>query len=122
MKHFLFSLFLLLCSSLAWGQSRLQFNQVRLVTTEQTVPANKVWKVVGIYTSQTSFGNHSATNTPAILVNGVRNFYVEPLPIGSGLFAYTASGFPFWLPAGATLAVSNTTAFINVIEFNVIPL
>jgi hypothetical protein len=29
--------------------------------------------------------------------------------------------FPMWLPAGTTLAASTNTAFVNVIEFNVVP-
>ncbi len=118
----IFSLLLILCGlSFIPAQNTLQFNQSKLITTsEETVPSGKVWKVVGIFTDQTSFGNHSTTNTPAILVNGVKNYYVVPYPIGSGTFCIAPTGFPFWLPAGTTLAASNKTRFVNVIEFNVI--
>jgi len=99
----------------------LQFNCVKLITTTvETVPAGKVWKVESIFTDQASAGSPSKTTTPAILVNGVKNYYIVPTPRGSGLFAYAPAGFPFWLPAGATLAASNKVKYVNVIEFNIV--
>ena len=99
----------------------LTLNRVLLVTSIQSVPANTVWKVEGVFTDQTNFGNQSSTESPAIIINGVKNFYEIPVAIGSGFFAYAPSGFPLWLPAGTSLAASNKIAFVNVLEFKLIP-
>ena len=104
----LFSVFIAMMTH-AESQANLEFNQVKLITSSETVPAGKVWKITGIYTNQTSFGNHSVTETPAILINGVRNHYVVPMPRGSGFFPYTVASFPLWLPAGTAVAPSNKT-------------
>jgi len=115
---------LFLFANQANSQSKsLKFKQVKLITTSsQTVPANYVWKVTGIFTDNTSLGNFSETTTPAILVNGTKNYYMMPMPIGSGTyFAIIEAGFPVWFPANTTLAASNKVKYINAIEFEIVP-
>lgn len=116
------SLFLFINPILSQSKS-LKFKQVKLITTSsQTVPGNCVWKVTGIFTDNTSLGNFSETNTPAILVNGVKNYYMLPMPIGSGTyFAVVEAGFPVWFPANTTIAASNKVKYINAIEFEIVP-
>jgi hypothetical protein len=69
-------------------------------------------------------GPVSVVGTMAILVNGV-TIYLNTI-YTSGSFSHptvltNGLSFPIWLPAGSTLAVSTNTAFVNVIEFNIIP-
>ena len=39
-------------ASMSFSQGNLQFNQVKLVSAEETVPAGKVWKVENVIVSQ----------------------------------------------------------------------
>ncbi len=48
MKHIFILLSFLGIGLSAMAQGNLQFNQVKLVTSQQTVPANKVWKVESV--------------------------------------------------------------------------
>jgi len=52
MKRVLFSLILFFVAFLVNAQGNLQFNQVKLVTTLETVPAGKVWKVESALTGE----------------------------------------------------------------------
>jgi hypothetical protein len=47
MKKLYLILFVLL-NQLAYAQGNLQFNQVKLVTALETVPAGKVWKIESV--------------------------------------------------------------------------
>ena len=61
MKSFAFLLFALFLSKFGFSQGNLQFNQVKLVSTIETVPAGKVWKVE----------NYLPSSQLAIDLNGV---------------------------------------------------
>ena len=112
------------------AQGNLQFNQVKLVTTVQTVPAGKVWKVESAqYGGGATFTINNSGPNP---INGVMSIQVNGTTIflniitNSGSSAYpaistTGQTFPIWLPAGSTVAASTNTAYVNVIEFNVVP-
>lgn len=123
-------------SKVAKSQGNLQFNQAKLVTTVETVPAGKVWKVenatynggaifclstgpstvncgsslggIGVYGYMSFNINGQATYIYGTNANGYGG-YSAPLP------------FPFWLPAGATLAAGTNVRYLSVIEFNVVP-
>ena len=87
----------------------LQFSQVLLVSTTQTVPANKVWKVEGVMPVFNGTAiNQISINSTNIVVSAV---------------GYTLSGnaFPLWLPAGTTLAAGSNVFRVSVIEFTVVP-
>jgi hypothetical protein len=45
------------------AQGNLQFNQVKLVTVQETIPVGKVWKVTGILPSS-GFRYTSSSSTP----------------------------------------------------------
>ena len=117
------------------AQGNLQFNQVKLVTTLETVPAGKVWKVESVIynipsgsnTYQTgNYGDCSASdyNKSAITVDGIPTKVGQgttPLGYSSGYYTHTYTILPFWLPAGATLSGGVCLNKISVIEFNIIP-
>ena len=116
------------------AQGNLQFNQVKLVTTLETVPAGKVWKVESVIYNipQTTSGyqttnggcSYSTYESTAIEVAGT------PTKVGQGTqaasysnLAYTHSYtiLPLWLPGGATLSGGTCLNKVSVIEFNVLP-
>lgn len=121
-----FSVSLFAISLRGTGQS-LQFSQVLLITTTQTVPANKVWKVES-YTPSAVYAIHSGTpQTHAILVNNLSR--IVGMSAGfNGNFnsnsvhdAYSFKSFPMWLPSNTTLAVSTGVGQLSVVEFTVVP-
>ena len=103
---FVVSLFSLAKTSQA---QTLQFSQVLLVSTTQTVPANKVWKVEGVM--------------PVYNGNAINQISINSTSIVVSTFGYTLSGnaFPLWLPAGTTLAAGSNVFQVSVIEFTVVP-
>jgi hypothetical protein len=123
-------LFSLICLSFGlYAQGNLQFNQVKLVTTVETVPVGKVWKVEAVLGQRSASGTTTFHQTHDVLINGVTVNFTQDLSIaratGSGsTFGASAEGVstvPFWLPAGASLAISNNVSFISVIEYNIVP-
>ncbi|MBM3171196.1 MAG: hypothetical protein FJZ75_06260 [Bacteroidetes bacterium] len=88
----------------------LQFSQVLLISTVQTVPANKVWKVES-YTQN----NSGANLYHQIVVNSNTSI------VGSTNYTLHNHPFPMWLPAGTTLAAGANVINISVIEFTVLP-
>lgn len=137
MKKFIAGI-LVLAGTFAGGnmmaQSGLQFSQVKIVTTQETVPAGKVWKVesviYNISLDASSAQSSSATScssayyrSTAINVNGVDT------KVGNGTMtaaysnlAYTHSytNLPFWLPAGYTLSGGPCNNMVSVIEFTIV--
>jgi hypothetical protein len=111
------------------AQGNLQFNQVKLVSTLQTVPVGKVWKVesasysggnaIGIGSIATSaFGNTGPISSFLnFKINGLNNFSPALGQAGGG----SMINFPIWLPAGSTLESSTNTNFLSIIEFNIVP-
>jgi len=110
-----------------FAQGNLQFNQVKLVTVQETIPAGKVWKITGILPS-IGFRYTSSASTPpweyAIMVNGNQRI-IGHSSYGNGAFGsgFTAQnlGGDLWLPAGTNLAVGSNVGEISVIEFNIVP-
>lgn len=121
----------------------LAFNDVLLVnTTEDTVPAGKVWKVQSVM-PQTSFPRKLNTSSTAsalttaedfvIIINGT-NVYIGQASAGvtsgytggsgsqSVMYTCVNTGlFPMWLPEGTTLKASTNVSYISIVEFNVVP-
>ena len=118
----LFSLLVLAIGAKAQGN--LQFNQVKLVSTVETVPAGKVWKVENpifaggqVFVIVTYSGG-----SMAYYINGQICYIASSN--GSSITTNNSPntlGFPFWLPAGSTLAASTNMRYLSVIEFNVVP-
>jgi hypothetical protein len=129
---------LFLCIAISGGsfaQGNLQFNQVKLVTNQETVPAGKVWKVESVIYNIPSGSNTyqvanygdcspSDINKSAIVVDGTPTKVGQgttPLGYSSGTYTHTYTMLPLWLPAGATLSGGLCLNKISVIEFNIIP-
>lgn len=130
-----FSLFLVFLLSIVWvaAQGTLQFNRVVLVTTQQSVPAGKVWKVesviVPIAANNPSYASSGSSNCGSSFfrnhtfrINGVET------KAGAGSMPITNTGYeasytqlPLWLPAGATLDGGPCNIQVSVIEFNILP-
>lgn len=134
MKKLYFIIFTLL-NQLAFAQGNLQFNQVKLVTVLETVPAGKVWKVESVIynipsgstTYQTgNLGSCSANdyNSAAIIVDGTPTKVgqgTSPLAYSNGAYVHSYTILPIWLPAGTTLSGGVCLNKISVIEFNITP-
>jgi len=110
----------------------LQFSQVKKVTTVDTVPAGKVWKLLSApykHDPVIQIGGYSQANPfivaiQSILIDGnITYIHVSTLYDGSTWRAITnpTCQFPLWLPAGTTVAASTGVRFISVIEFTVVP-
>ena len=97
------------------GQT-LQFSQVLLVSTTQTVPPNMVWKVESFFPSQNfDIGNN---NTSAWLSLNNTSCFIGQHRSDAGM---SFIPLPAWLPAGTTLAAGQNISSISVIEFTVVP-
>jgi hypothetical protein len=134
MKKLYFILFILI-NQLAFAQGNLQFNQVKLVTAQETVPVGKVWKVESVIyniaegstTYQTgNYGNCTSSdyNSAAIVVAGTPTKVgqgTSPLAYSNGAYVHSYTILPIWLPAGTTLSGGICLNKISVIEFNITP-
>jgi hypothetical protein len=134
MKKLYFIVFILL-NQFAFAQGNLQFNQVKLVTAQETVPVGKVWKVESVIyniaegstTYQTgNYGNCTSSdyNSAAIVVAGTPTKVgqgTSPLGYSSGSYVHSYTILPIWLPAGTTLSGGICLNKISVIEFNITP-
>jgi hypothetical protein len=133
MKKLLLSTFIIL-SNLACAQGNLQFNQVKLVTSTETVPVGKVWKIESViyniaatasgYQASNGSCNSSTYESTSIEIAGI------PTKVGQGTQAASYSNLqythsytilPLWIPAGTTLSGGTCLNKISVIEFNIIP-
>ena len=120
---FLFFTFLLL--NKIYSQGNLQFNQVKLISAIETVPAGKVWKVTNYL--PTPNGNYQFAQIGLaeylININGVamnlgrRAYYNSSY----GLMDEVRHSGDIWLAAGTTLSVVQNIAHLSVIEFNIVP-
>jgi hypothetical protein len=131
-KHFLCGLAiiaLLLTFTYTNAQS-LQFSQVILVSsTQQVVPAGKVWKVESYWKANTFLTSSTNYNTctsndyhSPFMVNGNIYYVLRGVTTGySALYTCVGNEFPLWLPAGTTLKTICSCDFLSVIEFTVIP-
>jgi hypothetical protein len=129
----LFIILAILTSNFVFAQGNLQFNQIKLVTALETVPAGKVWKVEsviynipqGATTYQTGSGGCGPSNyeMAAIVIDGVPTKVGQgtlPLAYSSGFYVHSYTILPLWLPAGATLSGGTCLNKISVIEFNIV--
>ncbi len=133
MKKLLLFTFIIL-SNLACAQGNLQFNQVKLVTSTETVPVGKVWKIESViyniaptasgYQGGAGSCNSTSYESTAIEVAGI------PTKVGQGTqpasysnlqYTHSYTILPLWIPAGTTLSGGTCLNKISVIEFNIIP-
>ena len=107
------------------AQGNLQFNQVKLVSAIETVPAGKVWKVTNYL--PTPNGNYQFAqiglaeyliNINGVAVNLGRRAYYNT---SYGLMDEVRHTGDIWLAAGTTLSTFQNIAHLSVIDFNIIP-
>lgn len=133
MKKILLSTFIVL-SNLACAQGNLQFNQVKLVTSIETVPLGKVWKIESViyniaptatgYQSGAGSCNSTSYESTAIEVAGIPTKVgqgTQPASYSSLVYTHSYTILPLWIPAGTTLSGGTCLNKISVIEFNIIP-
>ena len=111
MKRFLFSLILFFVAFLVNAQGNLQFNQVKLVTTLETVPAGKVWKVESALTGEERYPTSGTTlpsNSRFIQVNGNSICIHEEHVATTGVGFNGCCGGGFWMN-NVGMAVNSTT-------------
>ena len=125
--------FVILSFTHSFAQGNLQFNQVKLVGSVETVPTGKVWKITSILPSARltstacsgsgGCGANSSTDQ-IITVNGTSVYMASSNSMGS-YYAASASAMALsrdiWLPDGATLAAGTGVYMVSVIEFNIVP-
>jgi hypothetical protein len=103
----------------------LLFSKALLVTSADTVPAGKIWKVESAPASTTLGINSSSTaaqgNANVILVNGIALYIKSTWGSSYSSSAISATDLPIWLPEGTTLAAGTNTAMVSVLEFTVSP-
>jgi hypothetical protein len=119
------------------AQGSLQFNQVLLISSADTVPANKVWKIEALaYNGGAPFasgaisyshlfsGSRGFDGIARFLING--SPVVLPVTYLTNAFNATSSvnpnfTFPLWLPAGSILTPQTNISYLSVLEFNLVP-
>ena len=130
----IFLAFFSFLGSVIHGQGNLQFNQVKLVTSAETVPVGKVWKIESViynipltasgYQGGVGSCNSTSYESTAIEVAGI------PTKVGQGTqpasysnlqYTHSYTILPLWIPAGTTLSGGTCLNKISVIEFNIIP-
>ncbi len=117
-----------------YAQGNLQFNQVKLVSTQETVPAGKVWKVESViyniaptatgYQSGAGSCSSNSYESTAIEVAGVPTKVgqgTQPASYSNLVYTHSYTILPLWLPAGTNLSGGTCLNKISVIEFNIIP-
>jgi len=135
-KYIILTPLALLLSVMVCAQGSLEFSQVKLVSSSETVPDGKVWKIVSVFSSNgqvggnltTSTNNSSTTkqiiiNENAVHISGRAYRWLgnsigssaAVLPVSESAFQSTE--LPIWLPAGTLLAPSTGCNGISVIEF-----
>lgn len=133
MKIKLFILFInLFTLSVFVKAQNLVFSQVKLVSTVETVPVGKVWKIEGVNysllfpsTSMTSSTSNTSSNTDAtMLLNGQSSTILawrsRSVNNGSSNLLWEKD-WPMWIPAGATLEAGFGVLSFSVIEFTIVP-
>jgi hypothetical protein len=106
-------------SSAAFSQN-LEFSQVKLVTSSESVPAGKVWKVTS-YIPTDVFNGVVDPTRHGIGINGTlrrvgHSSSTDSVPMST-------IPFPLWFPAGTVIdpAISGSNVYaVTVIEFTVV--
>jgi hypothetical protein len=112
-------------TTLSWSQGNLQFSQVKLVGTLETVPVGKVWKVESVMnnsTLQINTGTSSAQNNATLIqLNGVDVLISTTWGSSYATSAVQSTQLPIWLPQGTTVAAGTNVYRLSIIEFNIVP-
>ena len=117
--------FFALLSGSLYSQGNLQFNQVKLVGIQETVPVGKVWKIESVLNNASLQINTSTTaeqnKATQILINGTAILMSTTWGNSYATSSVESTQLPIWLPEGTNLAVGTNVFRVSVIEFNVLP-
>ena len=108
------------------GQAQnLVFSKAILVSTTDTVPNGKIWKVESVLSASalnintgTGSAQYAATN---ILVDGLSVFIKSSWGNSYSSSSVVCTDLPIWLPAGTSLAAAGNVYKISVLEFSIVP-
>jgi len=121
MKKIIF-ITLLFCGLAFTAQSQsLQFSQVLLVSSLDTVLQGKVWKITSFLASGNwlSSTNTNSSNSVDVKIDGSTRL----LAVSKNRAHYSQQNsnapFPIWLPSGTTLEPAINCGSLSVIEFTV---
>ncbi|MEC9209754.1 MAG: hypothetical protein VX762_04940 [Bacteroidota bacterium] len=123
MKKLIFTT-LLFCGLSFTSQSQsLTYSKVILLTSLDTVPQGKVWKLVSVLPSNALLSGSSTgswyANSLVISVNGASITLAATINNAGYRTGYSA-GFdflPMWLPSGTIVAPNTNCHSISIIEF-----
>jgi hypothetical protein len=125
MKTIVFSILFFASFGTLFSQGNLQFNQVKLVGAQETVPVGKVWKIESVLNNATLQINTSTTaeqnKATQILINGNGILIATTWGNSYATSSVVSTQLPIWLPEGTNLAASTNVFRVSVIEFNVMP-
>ena len=113
---------LLFCGLAFSAQSQsLTYSKVILLTSLDTVPQGKVWKVTSFLpdNSWVSVSYPTSNGALDVLINGAVakiSYYSHDASAGGGSLQEKVP-FPIWLPAGTTLEPSTNCGSLSIIEF-----
>ena len=116
-------LLLLIFPTISFSQN-LIYNKTLLISTTDTVPQGKTWKVVSVLPSDnllsTSSSGNWSSKTLEITVNNSAVHIAGSTNQAGYRIGYSSSynPLPIWLPSGTTVSPSNNCHSISVIEFN----
>jgi len=130
------SVFICLLGFQSLRSQTLTFSQVKMVTTVQTVPDDKVWKIESVASNSAQALSalsscNASSNSTQISINSTTIHVSARYAITGSNCNSSASGgtgvattgdltkLPLWIPAGTTLAAGNGAAFVSVIEFSI---
>ena len=130
----IFSLIFAVLPYFNWAQSNLQYNSIKFVSSIQTVPANKVWKIESVlYSSQIPLANTNSTTPFATISDAVVLINNTPITFrstrtlssagysGGAYYSTWEINLPIWITSGTVIEPSTGVAFISIIEFSDIP-
>jgi hypothetical protein len=120
MKTTVAILFVLLITGFATAQGSLQFSQAKVVSSIQTVPAGKVWKVTSVY---------GQDYTCVFLYSGSYQYHGKYLASGFKINGVNVFSYKTWIQQlyepGCTTKINgvdwNTIAQLTTVDLNNVP-
>ena len=115
----IFFLLILMTSFVSFSQN-LAFSEVKLVSTLDTVPEGKVWKITNVLSTLSGSGDIIIKVDGNDIITGFSkssNGSTGSYRTNDHNYFNSLEG-AFWLPSGTTLEASTNARFISIIEFN----
>jgi len=114
----------------------LQFKGVILLSSQQTVPNDHVWKIESCMGPRTYIGSgnygSNVESPPADHLININSTPVSVVSNGYGSVTYGGTSYfsfksevcttmPIWLPSGTIVNISTNVNYISIVEFEVVP-